>query len=245
MTLLEIVNAALGRIGLASTTAVVDNSTKVIVEMLALAQQEGKELSRLGPWKALTAETTFTTVAAAAQTDDDALPDDLDWIIPETMFDRTLRREVKGPLSPQEWQQIQASIGTRVWPAFRIRGTSLLMTPTPTAGNTVAYEYITRNWCSSDSGTGQSEWAADDDTPVLDGEMHALGLIWRWKRAKGFAFAEDLQNYQKEVAQALMREGSRPRITTDPEGCMIDGDLIAAARGNLLLSTDGSAIEWD
>lgn len=243
MSLLTIVQNALSRMGLPRPTAVIGATDATVRECLALTQQEGKELSRRGIWKALTAEKTFTTVATAAQTD--ALPSDLDWIIPDTMFNRTLNRAIEGPLSPPEWQQYQAVLVTRVWPAFRIRGSSLLISPTPAAGDTVAYEYITSKWCRSSGGTAQAAWAADDDTAVLDEELHTLGLIWRFKHAKGLDYGDAAGLYDLQVRQALTREGVRPRLSTDPATRRRGADAIAGARPNVILTEGGDQLLWD
>jgi hypothetical protein len=244
MSLLTIVQNACARLGLPRPNAVVGSTDATVREMLALAQQEGRELSRRGAWKALTAERTFTTVAAAAQTD--ALPDDLDWIIPDTMFNRTSSRQVNGPLSPSEWQVAQGGLVTFVHPAFRIRGASLLIHPAPSAGDTVAFEYVTRNWCRSSAGAAQAAWSADDDSAVLDEELHTLGLIWRFKHAKGLDYGDSAALYDLQVRQALTREGVRPRLSTDPAGRTRPGaDAIAGARGNVILTEGGDQLLWD
>ena len=246
MSLLTIVTGALGRMGLPTTATVVGNTTRTVVEMLALLQQEGRELSRRAAWKVLQRETTFTTVAAAAQTDAAALPSDLDWILPETMFNRTLNRQVDGPLSPGEWQQIQSALVTRVNPAFRIRGTSLLLSPTPAAGDTIAYEYVTNKWCQSSGGTAQTAWTADSDTALVDEELHTLGLIWRFKFMKGLPSWEEAAGlYDLQVRQAITREGVRSRLSSDPVWDRNGSDVIAAARGNVILSSDGDSMGWD
>lgn len=216
MSLLSIIQAVCDRCSLVRPTVVTTATDITHLQLLGLAQQEGRELARVGTWRALTSEHTFTTVAAAAQTS--SVPSDFDWYIPDSMFNRTSRRRVAGPLSPEEWQQTQATLVTYVNPAFRMRGSSssaILMSPTPTAGHTVAYEYITKNWCQSNASAPLSAWAADTDTAILDEELHTLGIVWRWKKAKGFDYAEEFTTYQYQVAQALMRDGGRPRISTD------------------------------
>lgn len=213
MSLLTIVRACCDRLSLNRPSVVVAANDVTHLQLLGLAQEEGKQLAREGTWRALTSEHTFTTVALAAQTS--SLPTDFDWYRPDTMFNRTTRRRVAGPLSAEQWQLAQASLVTYVNPAFRMRGTSILISPTPTAGQTVAYEYITKNWCQSNASVGQAAWAADDDTALLDEELHILGIVWRWKKAKGLDYAEEFTTYQYQVAQALIRDGGRPRISQD------------------------------
>ena len=245
MSLLTVISGTLARLALPTTTAVIDSTDATVRQLLQLAQREGRELARRATWKALQTEKTFTTVATAAQTS--ALPTDLDWIIPDTMFNRTLKRRVQGPVGADEWQLIQSSLSSSVFPAFRIRGTSLLITPTPTAGQTVAYEYMSKYWCASSAGSGQTAWAADADTALLDEELITSGLVWRFKAAKGLGYAADQQAYEIQVMQAIMREGVRPRISTDPMARFNKrgADAIAGARPDVIVTEAGDFVGWD
>ena len=212
MSLLTIIQRACDRLTIPRPTAVVASTDQATLNLLGLAQEEGKELSARAAWQAITTEKTFTTVAAALQTS--AVPADFDWYIPETMFNRTSRRQVYGPLSQHEWQQIQASLTTLVNPAFRFRGNNILISPTPTAGQTVAYEYVSKNWCESSGGTDQPSWAADTDVGLLDEELMVLGVIWRFRKSKGLDYAEEFRTYENRVNLAMTRDGAKPRIDT-------------------------------
>jgi hypothetical protein len=173
----------------------------------------GKTVAKRHHWTALTVEKTFTTTAAAAQVA--SVATDFERIVPETMFNRTKRRRVYGPIDNAEWQRIQSSLTTYVEHCYRIRGSgtaSILITPTPTAGDTIAYEYITKNWCQSSGAVGQAAWAADSDTSLLDEELHALDLIWRWRAAKGLLFQDERAAFENYLANTVMNDGARPRL---------------------------------
>jgi hypothetical protein len=212
MSLITIVQNAADRLSLPRPPAVVLSSDQTVVQLLGLAQQEGKELARLGAWQALLAEHTFPTLAQEAQSN--AIPADFDWIVPDTAFNRTARRRLAGPLTAAEWQLAKATV-TLVNPAFRLRGNVMLIAPAPPPGETVAYEYVSRNWCRASGGTPRAAWGADSDTAVIDEELHTLGIVWRFKKSKGFDYAEDFTTYQVQTRQALNRDGARPRISTD------------------------------
>jgi hypothetical protein len=207
MTLLTIVQGACDRIGIPRPTAVIGSTDQQVLALLGYAQQEGKELARRGAWQALTAEQTFLSVASQTQTG--AVPADLDRFIQETFYNRTRKRQVIGPLSPQEWQAQLAITATVVYDTFRQRGNDILMIPTPPAGDTYAYEYVSKNWCTSAAGTAQPAWLADSDTAKLDEELFILGLVWRFRQAKGFDYAEAFRTYETQVAQALARDGDK------------------------------------
>jgi hypothetical protein len=198
-------------VGLAVPTVVVTSADAGILELLQLANQEGKELGKRFDWPVLTAEQTFTTTAAAVQVG--AIPSAFDRFVNDSMFNRTTARKVVGPISPQQWQAIQANGSyTSVIQSFRRRGTDLLITPTPAAGETIAYEYISKNWCESSGGTDQSAWVADTDVGLLDEELMKLGIIWRWRKAKGFSFQDALDTYNSEVEKAAGRAPGAPTL---------------------------------
>ena len=210
MSFLTIIQNAATRLGLNSPSAAYTSSDAQIVQLVGLAQEEGKILSRRHPWAVLTKETTFTGTAAAAQTG--AIPSDFDRFVEETFYNRTQKREVTGPLSPQDWQFTQAVVASTLVESFRVRGSSILITPTPNGTDTYAFEYISNQWCESSGGTDQSAWAADSDTGILSEELMTEGVIWRFLRAKGMDYAEQFRTYEMQVADKFAKDGGKRRI---------------------------------
>ena len=211
MSLLSIVQDAARRLGLTPPSSVISSPDENAKILLGLAQEEGKSLYDRHTWQATQTEHTFSTANGTASY---ALPSGFDSIIKDTVFNRTSRRRMEGDLSPAQWQETQASLVTMVNPAFRIRGNLFYISPTPTAVETVAYEYISKNWCQSAGSVGQSAWAADTDTGILDEELTTLGIIWRFKSKKGLDYAEDMQSYEIKVNKAILKDGARVTIDT-------------------------------
>jgi hypothetical protein len=216
MSFLTIVQNACDRLSIERPTAVFSSTDENIRTLFGLAQQEGRELARRATWTALQAEQTFTATATELQTG--AIPSDFDYMIPSTMFDRTERERVFGPLTQAEWQNVKATLVVRVDPCFRIIAGNLYINPAPTAGHTFAFEYMSKNWCQSSGGTGQTAWAADTDTAKIDEELHILGVVWRFKKSKGLEYGEDFASYERNVAQAVQRDGPKPFIYTGDGG---------------------------
>jgi hypothetical protein len=97
--------------------------------------------------------------------------------------------------------------------SFRIQGDSILFFPVPVAGQTCAFEYITKNWITLNAGgTGQT-FANDADVPLMDEQILALGAIWRWKAAKGFAYQEDEKKYELRLMDAKARDAGKPTLS--------------------------------
>jgi hypothetical protein len=211
MTLLAIIQNASDRLGLTRPSSVIASTDQQVLTLLGLAQEEGKDLAKRHTWQALQTEHTFATVASTVSY---ALPSGFDAIIKDTVFNRTRRRRMVGDLTPDQWQQTQSSLVTMVNPAFRIRANLFYISPTPTSVETIAYEYLSTNWCQSNASVAQPAWAADTDTGVLDEELMTLGLKWRWKKSKGLDYGEDFTSYEIRVAKAILDDGARTRIDT-------------------------------
>lgn len=211
MSLLTLIQNAADRVKLSRPSSVVSSTDPNARRLLALAQQEGVELAKRHAWQKITKEQTFTSTAAAAQTG--AIPSDFDRIIDGTFFNRTAKRHLEGPLNSQEWQFAQAVTATTIIEAFRFRGNSILITPTPTGTSTTyAFEYVSTQWCESSGGTDQSAWAADTDTGILSEELMTLGVVWRWLKSNGSTYDEAFRTYEMQVAQAIARDGGKPTL---------------------------------
>lgn len=214
MTLLTIVQNACNELGISSPSTVIGNADAQIKQLLALSNREGKSLAARATegWEELITEATHTTLAQANQGSMNTIAPSYKFILHNTLFNRTTQRPLLGELSPSEWQLLQATPTSNVYDHFRIRNGDLLIDPVPEAGETIAFEYMSKLWCQSSGGTAQEVWAADTDTGRLDEELLTLGLIWRWKAAKGFDYKEEFAEYERQVADALCRNGVKPVI---------------------------------
>lgn len=207
MTMLSMIQQAAQRIGIVSPNAVVSSSDPQIMQLLTLLNQEGESLSERYAWQRLRKETTFTGVAADDQGDLDTIAGpDFKYIVTDTFWNRTLRRPVYGSITPQDWQTLKASPQTGPYQQFILRGNHILMLPNPTALQTMAFEYVTKNFVVSAEGVGKSSFTADDDQALLDESIMTIGLIWRWKHVKGLEYAEDFRLYEQRVNDAMGRD---------------------------------------
>lgn len=225
MTCLTLVQTATARLGLFTPTAVVTNPDPQVQQFLALANEEGQSLAESTNWQALRKQATFTTVAAEQQGLLSAIAPGCKFIVNDTIWNRSLRMPVFGPLSPQVWQQQAAMFYQGPWNQFRVFGDAINFIPEPPAGQQCAFEYVTRNWTASDAESFQS----DADTSLLDEQVMVLGVIWRFKQAKGLDFTSDLTKYQRQVANLLSRETPKPIL--DLGGDVFDGVGIPAGNG--------------
>ena len=211
MSLLSLVQRAADLIAIPRPAVVVSSTDQQVRQLFALANEEGASLAARYDWQALTRQHTFTTTSDAAQTD--AVPDDWDRFVDNSFFNRSTRRGLIGPITPQVWQAIQAQPQlNRVYLAWRERDNEFLITPSPDPDETIAYEYVSTNWARGADGTAKSEFTADDDTTYLSERLIWLGLRWRFLKAKGLEYGEDMETYEREVQKAAARDGGAAQL---------------------------------
>ncbi len=165
-----------------------------------------RQLAASYDWTAIQREKTFTTVATAAQTS--AIPTDFLRMVQDSVYNRTSNTRVGGPLNAGEWQMRQASLTVNVYDEFMIRNGEFLITPTPAAGETIAYEYITKYICANE-GTEKTAFSDDGDEPYFDDELLILGTIWRYRKAEGTDYAEEKLEYELRKADLIKMDGGR------------------------------------
>lgn len=213
MSLLTVIQRFCERNNLNSPVTVYGTTDSQINQIKALLEEEGNDLSKRGNWNELTFEATHTTTAAENQGAISTIASNgFRNIKPDTLWDRTLKLPL-GVLDDVEWSAQKGFATTSPRYTVRIRGGNLLANPTPTAGNTWAFEYISKNWILGVDGTTYKQFfSLDTDTMLLPEELLTLGLRWRWKKEKGFDYAEDFRTYESQVNQALSSNGIKKRL---------------------------------
>jgi hypothetical protein len=233
LTLKQMVQAAAERMGLPEPDSVVANPEVTAQRLLRLFQNSGMDMVRRNQWQALMKEHTFTTVNAETQTDT-PIPSDFDRFVDETIYNRTENRRVLGPMNAREWQSNQALSASPVTDMFRVRGGAFLYYPAPTAGDTVAYEYVSRWWIDTnqdDSGEA-SVFAADDDVVLLDEEMIIQDVIWRYRQSTGQQYAEAFRMAQLTMLNRIASDKGRKTLRLAERSSIGPGILIPEGNWN-------------
>lgn len=200
------------RVGVSAPVNAYSSTDDNIVRIIALANEEGEELANEYAWQVLTNEATHTTVATESQGSILTIAgSDFGWIKNDTFFDRSANRPIF-PVDDAQWQRMKANSITGPYSNVRIRGNNLIALPTPSAGSTWAFEWVSKNWCEDSVGTGQDAWGADSDVARLDEQLITMGVVWRFKHSQGFEYGEDFNKYQRRLQNALARDGAKPRI---------------------------------
>ena len=222
MTILNMLEDAANDIGLPVLTSIADND-KTVKQLLRMANKEGKALLQRNDWQNSREIIIHTAVSATSQGNILAIcsvtaasvtgtSTYFGHLINDTIWDQTQQRPVFGPLGPQHWQGLVASSTTGPFSEYRIHRNTLLSIPVPAAGNIWQFEVKTPFFCENSTGQGQDRWRSDGDVGRFDEEIMTLGIVWRYKKAKGMDYAEDFNEYERRVLDEMCRDGSKQTL---------------------------------
>ena len=163
-----------------------------------------------------TALQTLGTITTSNGTSSYALATDFDRMLPDTGWDRTNDVMMAGPDTPQINRYLNESgvAQTSTRKRFRIAGTNVTIWPTPTATETLVYEYVSNKWARTSAAAAIDEFTADTNYTVFDPHLFKAEIKWRYAAAHGLQSAEWL----KAEADKIRSE----RIAADLGGGTLD-----------------------
>lgn len=211
MSLLATLQEFCDRNGLDRPTIVIANPDDTVRQLKALANEVITDITNRGhSWAKLQKQGTFVTVAAELQTTILlAAPYGFKYLIPDSIWDRTQRRPLFGPRNAPQWQQSEAINITGPLYSFRFWQGNVYMQPAPAAGHTIAFEYasdfsIQGPTSASDSTIiWKKRFDNDADVFALDEDLILYGLEWKWRRRQGLSYAQEKQDYEAMLTQAI------------------------------------------
>lgn len=195
MSLLTIVQNCCAELSIPIPGLVAANPDPTVTQLRYLCQRAGDDLARDYDWSDLHTLRSFTTTGAYPEPA--ALPTDWQKFVDNSVIWNNSRLwQLNGPVDGQTWQRntvINSNVVPQIW---RILRGQLDIYPN-TVGETISFEYISQNWITlAGGGTGKT-WVADGDVAIIPERLLELSLIWRWKRAKGLDYGEEMVNFER------------------------------------------------
>ncbi len=142
-------------------------------------------------------------------------PDDWQYALPQTQWDRTNRWPLEGPQTPQSWQAFKSGVvyqGPRI--RYRLLNNTIALNPPPPNAHVFSMEYISKSFVlAADGVTRKAGFTADDDTCLFDDSLMVTGLKAKFKQAKGLDYIAEAGEYSKLLSQAKSDANSAPRLT--------------------------------
>jgi len=211
MSLLTCVQDAMVLCGFESPSAVYSSSDPTVSQFKTLSQVEGDILSRRYDWRALKVLGTMTGDGSSTEF---SLPTDFDRFV--AGFPLYLDESPQLPLemvTDDRMLALKVAQTNPTRPVWRLFGDAIEFYPAPETTDVIKIEYRSKYWIVDETlTTRQTRWTADTDVAVIPERLITLGVVWRYKQAKGFDYGEDFRTYQYEVTKAGSVDGGRQTI---------------------------------
>ena len=188
---LSVLNQVAGELGLNRVSTITGLTDLQSVQLLSLLNSGGNELMLYYPWEQFSKEWTFETEVGISEYD---LPDDYNYFVDQTQWDRSNHWPLLGPKSPQEWAWLKNSL---VAPLprlrYRVADNKLKIYPAPSADSspsttTLSMEYIQKNWITTAaSETTETDMiVASEDTLNYNPWLLVKFVKFKFYELKGF-----------------------------------------------------------
>jgi hypothetical protein len=146
------------------------------------------------------------------------LPADFETITNRTMWDKSKHWEMLGAEDAQQWQWLKSgyiSTGPRV--RWRILDNQFQIWPIMNTQEYLGWEYRSKGWARSDTGTIKNSFTADTDTTVYDDRLLVLSTKLRYFQIKSFDTTSLSQDYQRYLSAIKANDKGAPNLSFAPQ----------------------------
>jgi hypothetical protein len=215
VTILQVVQGAATVLGIDVPSLVYGATTREMVEMQVLANTIAKRISQVNDWQALKVIKQYDGDGVSEAFD---LPADFDMMLTTaSIWSSEWTWNLNHILDSDQWLEMQVVPFTFIYGNWMIYGGQYHQLPIMPVGANVKFFYISNLLVRAADNSTKVAFTADDDTFRLDEELLRLGVIWQWKASKGYPYAEDMANYEKQLQSMLQKDiGSKPIVSGRP-----------------------------
>lgn len=200
-------------------SAIASNSDATAQQIFGLANLELQNLSELLNWPFLEIEYPFSTVIDQAVY---LWPDDFRVMLQQSIFNADEYYELKGSCGIEDWNwRKYGMLGNISRQAFRVQyplgQPAIEIAPPPSQSENMIGVYYTKYFARDNTGASIPLYAQDTDISKIPELYVQMGLMWRFRRAKGLDFSVELAEYNntiqaqyaKFISQAVVPVGGR------------------------------------
>lgn len=215
MTILQVVQGAATVLGIDVPSLVFGATSREMVEMQSLVNEIARRIAEVNDWQALKTIKQYDGDGVSEAFD---LPSDYDrMLVTASIWSSQWTWNLNHILDSDQWLEMQVIPFTFIYGNWMIYGGQYHQLPIMPVGANVKFFYISNLIVRAANASTKALFSADDDSFILDERLLKLGIIWQWKASKGYPYAEDMANYEKQLAACLQKDqGSKPIVSGRP-----------------------------
>jgi hypothetical protein len=131
------------------------------------------------------------------------LPSDYGRLVNNTGWSYAMSRPVK-LVSPTDWSAYKVSrVTLALQPIFRLMNDQFVFATPPAAGETITFEYLSRNWVIDGVNVAvqKESCSRNSDKPMFDFTLMVIATKMKWREAKGFDTQADTVDFNDRLLQ--------------------------------------------
>lgn len=193
MSLTTIMNRVCPQIGVSVPAAIASGTDKTSIDLMTHCYEAGEEIISRAEWPLLYRELSVAALASSV-----AIPADFDRFIQGGAVTRngTGYEPIMPVRGAEAWRFLEKVPSTQ--PHYFVDGSTLRFSPALTSSGGIV-RYVSRNWIEG----GQAAFVLDADEPDIPETLLALGIVWRFKAAKGRPYADLQEEFEAELAREI------------------------------------------
>lgn len=215
ITAKEAVSRVMKSIALTPPATVSGSTQSIPQQMFNLLSEFGQELLVEYDWQIKNRTQTINVQAPTTEYD---VPSDLVSYVDGTGWNFTSRLPMVGPVTNQQWQELNArNLGPTTFAMiFQISNDKMVFYYAPDDVQVCKINYISNGWVQdgSDPTVYKDAATADADIILFNPTMFVAGLELAWKKKKGFPTADEEIRYRRLLAAAKYNDKPRNTLST-------------------------------
>ena len=215
MSLLTTVQSVYKRLSFTQPTSVIGNNDLLAVQMLAFTQDIGDELIERWDWQRLKGAAAPVQFTGNGTTATFNLPADFKSLSPSDTFVSSVypTLTLPGPVGESDLLRMKATPFALQPSAWRRLGNAIEFYPVLQAGEIVTYVYAGNYWITDSLGvTPKATFTADSDLMRLSERLIMLGVLWKFKRAKGLDYAQENEDFERSFNRLAAAENQNDMV---------------------------------
>lgn len=202
MTVLTVVKSAAPQMGIAIPSALFSATDRTSLEVQTALKSAALMIARRFDWQELKKFATLTGDGSAV---DFNLPADYDRMLKKARLwpSATPNSPLTHYPDSDTWLGISVQDFIPVIGAWTIYGGQVHIKPVLANEATVQFAYVSNLIAADNDGAPKLSFTSDTDTFRLDEELLRLALVYRWKQAKGRAYAQELGDFEEMLGDRI------------------------------------------
>jgi len=225
-TALATLNQVAGELGLPQVATVVSIGDVQSIQLLSMLNSSGNELMLYYPWEQFRKEWVIeTAIDPAAAPGEYTLPDDWNYAVDQTQWDRSNHWPMIGPKSAQEWAWLKGGLlAAAPRMRFRIQNNKFMLWPIPQPdqpGFRIAQEYVVSNWLTTTDNFGNQQPASmivkDTDLLMYNPWLLIKYVKYKFYELKGFETSGVQGDFMRVFNSLTGKDVGAPILSLTPQ----------------------------